>query len=62
MKINYKKTKLMVFNPCWSKDFMPEMELRGVELEVVEEMRLLGLIVTPDMKWASNTENVIKRA
>ena len=62
MKINYKKTKLMVFNPCWSKDFMPEMVLGGVELEVVEEMRLLGLIVTPDMKWASNTKHIVKRA
>ena len=23
-------------------------------MEVVEEMRLLGLIVTPDMKWTGN--------
>ena len=62
MKINNKKTKLMVFNPCRSKDFMPEMQLGGVELEVVEEMRLLGVIITPDMKWAANTEHIVKRA
>ena len=59
-KAYYKKTKLMVFNPCWSKDFMPEMELVGVELEVVEEIRLLGLIVTPDMKKISSRELIAR--
>ena len=62
MRINYKKTKMMIFNPCWSKDFMPEQMLGGNQLEVVEEMRLLGLIVTPDLKWTANTDNIVKRA
>jgi hypothetical protein len=26
MKINYNKTKVMVFNPCWTVDFMPELK------------------------------------
>ena len=51
----------MIFNPC-CKDFMPELVLGGFHLEVVEEMRLLGLIVTPDLKWTANTENIVKRA
>ena len=42
MKINQKKTKLMLFNPCTSVDFMPDFQLGENELEVVEEMRLLG--------------------
>ena len=62
MKINYKKTKLMLFNPCTSLDFMPDLQLGGHELELVEEMRLLGLILTSDMKWAANTEYIVKRA
>ena len=32
MKINYKKTKLMVFNPCTSIDFKPEWTLGAHEL------------------------------
>ena len=44
MRINYKKTKVMVFNPCSSIDFMPEISLNNNELEVVEEMQLLGVI------------------
>ena len=45
MKINHKKTKLMIFNPCTSIDFMRELCLDDVELEVVDEVRLLGLII-----------------
>ena len=62
MKINYHKTKLMLFNPCWSVDFMPEMELGNQQLELVEQMRLLGVIIQSDLKWASNTEDIVKRA
>ena len=35
----------MVFNPCTSLDFMPEMGLDKNELEVVEELSLLGVII-----------------
>ena len=62
MKINYKKTKVMIFNPCTSIDFMPEISLENNELEVVDEVRLLGLIIRSDLKWTSNTENMVMRA
>ena len=62
MKINYNKTKVMVFNPCWSIDFMPELEFGDDQLQFVEEMRLLGVVVQSDMKWSSNTEQIVKRA
>ena len=62
MKINYRKTKVIVFNPCTSIDFMPEMSLDDNELEVVDEVRLLGLIIRSDLKWSSNTENMVSKA
>ena len=40
MKLNFKKTKLMIFNNGKNMDFMPEMSIDGNELEVVEEMRV----------------------
>ena len=52
----------MIFNPCSSIDFMPELELDGNELKVVEEIRLLGLVISSDMKWVSNTNNMVKKA
>ena len=62
MKINYKKTKLMVFNPCSSIDFSPEFSLENNDLEVVDEMRLLGIVIKSDLKWTANTENMVQRA
>ena len=62
MKINHKKTKVKIFNPCTSKDFMPNLELANHKLEVVEEMRVLGVILQSDMKWEANTDNMVKKA
>ena len=62
MIVNKKKTKVMVFNPCKAWDFLPELTLGNHELEMVEEMRLLGVVITADMKWASNTEQMLIKA
>ena len=50
MKLNHKKTKLMVFNEAKTKDFMPSFVMNGNELDVVEETKLLGVVITSDMK------------
>ena len=62
MKINMKKTKVMLFNPCSSLDFQPNIELDNHQLEIVEEMRLLGVHIRSDMKWHTNTEQMVKKA
>ena len=49
----------MVFNPCTSIDFATELKLSGNQLDVVDELRLLGVIVRSDMTWKSNTENIV---
>ena len=41
---------------------MPGLELGNDQLELVEELRVLGIIFRSDLKWTSNTENIIKRA
>ena len=62
MKINYKKSKLMIFNPCWSMDFQPEFEFGGDQMEVVEEIRLLGVTIQSNLKWHKNTTDIVGRA
>ena len=62
MVINYEKTKLMVFNPCKNIDFSPKMEFGNKQLEVVDEIKLLGVTLRSDLKWSSNTQDIIKRA
>lgn len=46
MKFNKNKSKVMLFNSATANDFLPEIELEGVKLEVVENIKLLGVIVT----------------
>ena len=62
MKINTKKTKLMLFNPSKTKDFHPRFVLNNHELDLVEETKLLGLVIRSDLSWASNTLYMVKRA
>ena len=62
MRINYSKTKVMIFNPCTGKDFQPLLTIDDQNLEVVEEIRLLGLVLRSDMKWSSNTAHMVQKA
>ena len=62
MKINQNKTKIMLFNNSKQNDFLPELKLNGKNLEVVEQMKLLGVIITSDLKWHENTNNIVKKA
>ena len=62
MKLNYKKIKLIVFNPGKNIDFMPEINIKNNTLEVVNEIKLLGITIQSDMKWISNTKNMVMKA
>ena len=59
MKINASKTKVMLFNPATSLDFMPDLNLGDRQIDVVDELKVLGLIVRADLKWSSNTDNMV---
>ena len=52
----------MILNPCTSIDFVPELVVNSKEIELVEEMRLLGIIITSDMKWTAKTLKMVTRA
>ena len=48
-------TKAMLFNPGVNYDFLPQIETStGDTIEVVEEIKLLGIMVRSDMSWKSN--------
>ena len=48
MKINHRKT--------------PEIKLSNNPIEVVEEIKPLGLAIRSDLKWTTNTQNTITKA
>ena len=61
MKLNYEKTKLMVFNPGTKRDFLPRFSFNDKELEVVKESKLLGVIIRNALSWSSHTNYMVKR-
>ena len=43
-------------------DFIPKIELGGCELDLVEQIKLLEIVIRPDLKWCENTDYMVKRA
>ena len=63
MKINFKKTKIMPFNPSKKFDFLPDLHFPNSEpLEVIYETRLLGVILSSNLSWCAHVNDITKRA
>ena len=62
MKINEKKTKIMIFNRSKKFDFPPELSFQSGEiLECLNETKLLGVQLSSSLKWNSNTAAIYKK-
>ena len=64
MKIKEKKTNVMKFNFSKSYDFAPELTIDGFseDIKVVNETKLLGVMLTSDLKWSANTNYICQKA
>ena len=62
MKLNEKKTKQIMFNFNRDKQFTTDVKLKDESLEVVDEVKLLGVVINQDLKWDSNTNYLIQKA
>ena len=62
MKLNQKKTKQIIFNFNRGKQFTTKVELKEEPLEIVNEVKLLGVIISDDLKWHKNTNYLTKKA
>ena len=61
MKLNVKKSKVMVFNFTEDYQFSTRLYLENTLLEIVNETKLLGTIITSDLKWSKNNEMLVKK-
>ena len=62
MKMNFAKTKFISFNPTINFDFEARLDINGKEIETVDEMKLLGIKNTNDLKWRKNRDELTRRA
>ena len=62
MKITETMAKVMIFNQATSVDIQPIVKIDEENIiEVVEQIKLLGIIIRSDMKWCSNTKNMLAK-
>ena len=63
MVINKQKTKVIKFSKSRKWDFPPEHTfLDGTNIECVPAVKLLGVIVSQDLRWFQNTSYICKKA
>ena len=62
MVLNKHKTKAMIFNFSKDHQFSTSLTIDDSKLDIVEEAKLLGVIITNDLKWSKNTEYLVKKA
>ena len=51
-----------MFNQARTVDMLSELKIHeDTHIEVVVEMKLLGVVIRSDMQWHSNTSNIISK-
>ena len=61
MALNKKKCKSMFFNFSRNYQFSSRLKIDNEIIETVQEIKLLGTTITNDLKWAKNTEKIVKK-
>ena len=63
-KIKEAKTCVMKFNFAQNYDFPVELSVPGFKnfITIVEEVKLLGIVLTNDLKWEANTSYICTKA
>ena len=62
MMINTKKTKTMIFNFTKNFQFSTRLKIKNENIEVINSTKLLGTILSDDLKWDLNTDTLVKKA
>ena len=62
MKLNPKKSNVMIFNFTRNFQFASRLYMENNLLEVVHETKLLGTLISSDVTWHANSEMLIKKA
>ena len=56
------KSNAMIFNFTNNYQFTTSFSHNGGQIEPIEDTRLLGTIITSDLKWAKNTAFLVQKA
>ena len=62
MMINENKSKTILFNFTDNYQFMTRLRTIAKSIEVINSTKLLGSIISNDLSWDLNTDNIVKKA
>ena len=62
MQLNEEKSKIMIFNFTKKFKFATRIKMNNILLDTVSETKILGLIISSNLSWKSNTNNLVKKA
>ena len=63
MTINERKTQIMCFNFRKSLEFPPIFRIgNGIQLDIVDHAKLLGVVISSDLKWSRHVDYMCRRA
>ena len=63
MTINERKTQIMCFNFRKSLEFPPIFRIgNGMQLDIVDHAKLLGVVISSDLKWSRHVDYMCRRA
>ena len=62
LKINQDKTKIMSVNFSRKFDFFPKLFIGDRQLDVVKSTKLLGIIISSDLKWNEHPSYIVNKA
>jgi hypothetical protein len=61
MKLNTSKTCVMIFNQTRNYQFSTRLQLNNFILEIVNQTKLLGIIISADLTWHENTKMLVRK-
>ena len=61
MIISEKKTKAMIFNFTDNYKFTTRLQVKENNVEIVDQMKILGTIVNNTLSWDENCNKLIKK-
>ena len=62
MLINKQKSKCMIFNFTDKFQFSTRLAINDEPIEVINSTKLLGTIITSDLRWEENTSQIVKKS
>ena len=62
MELNIEKSRAMIFNFTHNYKFTTGFTHDEGNIDVIDEVKLLGTIIFNDLKWSKNTDYLVKKA